>query len=164
MNIKNIIKKYKIIILLVAIIFILAFIKMGLGDETDNENISNLEITPTTTIDQKINNNYSSNKTNDEVKKEYDNLATDEEKDQFLNTLTASQQNYVSGEESPEEYDLETLLPYEEETFIAKRYATANVLVVKEKGDDFTKSKSDVEKWLDETADNPGEIILVWED
>lgn len=162
MNLKEIIKQYRLIILLVAIIFILAFIKLSVGD---NEILTTIP-TPTS-IPTQINqqNNYSTNQNiKEELSNTYKNLDTDKEKNDFWNKLSEEEQTYLSEEEPTEEYNLEGNLPYETDTFVAEKYATANVLVVKSKGSDFDTSQNDVKKWLEETADNPEDIILVWEE
>lgn len=155
-------KRYKLIIFLVAVIFILAFFKGYF--KNDSTTTTSIETTKQVSPTGKDTTGNTSLILNEELIEKYENLETDEEKNIFWETLSEEQQTYLSGEEATEEYSLESNLPYETDTFIVSKYLDMNTLSVKMKGSDFNKSKSDLENWLNETADNPEEIVLVWQE
>ncbi|MFA5532089.1 MAG: hypothetical protein WDA13_00630 [Candidatus Shapirobacteria bacterium] len=155
-------KKYKLIIFLVAVIFILAFFKGYF--KNDSTTTTSIETTKQVSPTGKNTTGNTSLILNEELIEKYESLGTDEEKNTFWETLSEEQQTYLSGEEATEEYNLESNLPYETDTFMVSKYLDMNTLSVKMKGSDFNKSKSDLENWLNETADNPEEIVLVWQE
>lgn len=183
MKINEFIGKYKIIIFLVVMIFILAFIKNYFGNKIEENNSKTTVNVSNNSETSEIVNNTNNNNTEtlneeitpkvekpvsenevEELIKTYDSLETEEEQDAFLNNLSDEQQDALLAEEPTEEYGLENDLPYETNTFVAMKYASENVLIVKAKGDNFEKSESDIKDWLKEATTNPDDIVLIWED
>lgn len=171
-------KKYRLIIGLVMVIVILAFIKFYIG----NNNITQeqINITPTMVVKKQTNTIEQDDlkSSNNVLIEKYYALQTEEEKEKFFNTLTEEQQAFLSNEESIDnsldnnlsygeesiKINLKKSLPYETETFKVNKYINPSVLSVKAKGDNFIRSKNDLMQWLEENADNPNDIVLVWEE
>jgi len=190
MNIKNIFKKYKIIIFLAFLVFVLGFIKIYFQNKNvydndlssvkktgeininkeyqdkisvDNKNKEELDIkSPVVSLREK--------ETSDDIKpsneliKEYEELETTEEYLSFLDKLTEEEQEYFSFEELPNEYCLGDYFPYETDTFLIRGYLSENIISVVAKGDNLDTSKKDLRSWLRENECERDRHIIVWED
>ncbi|MDD4937902.1 MAG: hypothetical protein PHX34_02680 [Candidatus Shapirobacteria bacterium] len=166
MNFREFLKKYKLIIFLVMLIFVLGFVKVYFGNKTDNIS-SEINTIEQKQINNKENDSNEKEPTPTEVEilskeilKQYGQIKTEEEVDNFLKTLTDDQIKLLP--EIDPDYSLEYLLPYEANTFIIEKYLDANILSVKTKGDDFDKSKDDLMEWLNKNAEDPENITIVW--
>jgi hypothetical protein len=165
---KNFLSKYKIIIFLAFLIFVLVFIKVNFGGDnvdTGSKKIETREETKTevdinTEIKELINKNKKSSVSEKDILEEL-NKMDKEELDSFLETLSLEEVLLIP-EDDPN-FWLEDLLPYEGETFIVKKYLEANVVSVEAKGNDFQKSREDAKKWLNENENDIGQNIIVWE-
>jgi hypothetical protein len=173
MKIIDFLKKYKLIIFLATLVFILAFIKIYFKDETTNNSgtsIKTINISPTSTPTVKEISSATSEdrlnleKLSTETLQKYKEVKTEEQFVAFYNELSPQEQEVFTTEESPNEYCLESLLPYESETFIVKNYTGENLLLVKAKGSDFAKSKSDLKEWLKQNECEAGKHVFVWEE
>lgn len=160
------------------IVVILSFVKFYTRGNIATQEQTN--ITPTIVVKKQTNTTVQNNSgsSNSGLIEKYNTLQTEEEKENFFNTLTEEQQDFLSDEKSIDnnlENDLpsdeESInnslkkdLPYESNTFTVNKHINQNVLLVKAKGDDFNQSKNDLMKWLEENTNQPNDVVLVWEE
>ena len=190
MNIKEFIEKYKIIIVLVAMIIILAFVKSYFGKKINENNIV-VSPTPTQNIKKSTNNekNKSDNLNNStdltrqenlieeevvlsssETNKKYEELVeksrtyqTEEEYSTWFETLSFEDQQLLEGYSVVQVSQLTDELPYEGETFIIKSVVSNHIVSVKAKIDDLEKAEIDVRNWLSSKGMNFDNLVISWE-
>lgn len=145
---KDFIYRYRILIVLFLLVFILIGLKIKYGNNISD--ISTDKITPTVVVDKK----YPSFE-------ELKNMS-DESYLKYLESLNEDELEKLPEEEYGKFY-LSPFFPYETETFIVKKYIKENVLLVKSKISDMKMAEVDLRKWLDLVEENLGENQIVWE-
>lgn len=167
MKIKNFIKKYKIIILLVFLIFVLIFTKIYFNqnslDKEKNQSEIKTNITPTVRVKGPISSldDQQKQQLSNQLTEEYYDIKDEEQAQKFLENLT-DEERFLIQEIDPN-YEFEPILPYETNTFIINEYIKANTLSATAKGNNFQKSVDNLQKWLAENTEDPSKITIVWE-
>jgi len=174
MKLRDFLKKYRLVVFLVVLIIILGFIKVYFKEKPINNNetfIKTITVTPTIIITSAINESeieiiedeLDITKLSEETLKKYNEIKTEEEFNVFYDQLPENEKEIFSTEENSDEYCLEDYIPYESETFVIEKYIEENLLLVKTKGNNFIKSKNDLNEWLKQNECEPGKHMVVWE-
>lgn len=179
---KEFVKKYSLIVFLVAMIIILGFVKVFFNNKpnTDelNSNPNNNVSTDITTDSNNIggsdteigivedNPQNETTKTDENFEKLFDkyvSFETVEERETWADSLSSEEQRILVGEEAITLSQLNDELPYEGNTFIVEDVFSNNVLMAKSKIDDLEKAENDLRDWLSSKAMNFSNLSIVWE-
>jgi len=157
-EIKKILKKYKLIVILVLVVLILIFVRVYFSGNTNQGN--QLFINKTNKITPTAIPTIKESGLSPEKLKRFDEIKTDEEMTNFLGTLTLDEILSLPDETPTTEVD--DLLPYQGDTFVAEKYVGKNVLLVKSKITDTKKAEVDVKKWLNNYQESSEQTVIVW--
>lgn len=178
---KEFVKKYSLIVFLVAMIIILGFVKVFFNNKSNTEELNNNPNNVSTDVSTDSNNIEGSGseigivednpenettKTDETFEKLFDkyvSFETVEERETWADSLSAEEQRILVSEEAITLTQLNDELPYEGNTFMVENVFSNNVLMAKSKIDDLEKAESDLKDWLSSKAMNFSNLSIVWE-
>jgi len=178
---KEFVKKYSLIVFLVAMIIILGFVKLFSNNKPNKEELNSNPNNLSTDIPTDSNNTGGSDseigivednpdsettKTDENFEKLFDkyvSFETVEEREIWADNLSSEEQRMLVSEEAITLTQLNDELPYEGNTFIVENVFSNDVLMAKSKIDDLEKAENDLRDWLSSKAMNFSNLSIVWE-